>query len=234
MSEADANLGDRAAHGKRNVIHKRSHRAAQNAPATRDLPETSATRGRRPRSPMSPKHCSNLSVAQSSYVRNDPRWPEHRRKLVAAQQARRMTLFPSEVQTIVEMRQKGRTLREISDKIGVCVEVLRREMRENGVDPGNLRKIVLSPDEARTIQCLRERGRTLEYISAEIGVCVAVVRRELRALGIATARLKTKRRARRRGNCGWGSVLAISERSQMDSRFEGGWGLSRSGSGIGK
>ena len=61
----------------------------------------------RPRAPMSAEQRAKLSAAQFAYMANDPRWPEHRRKLAAAQEARRMTLFPNEVQAIVKMREKG-------------------------------------------------------------------------------------------------------------------------------
>ena len=58
----------------------------------------------RKRSPMSEEQRAKLSVAQKAYVTNDPRWPEHRRKLAAAQYARRMTLFDNEVAAIIGMR----------------------------------------------------------------------------------------------------------------------------------
>ena len=48
-----------------------------------------------------------LSVAQRAYVAHDPRWPEHRRKLAAAQEARRMTLFDNEVAAIVGAAPQG-------------------------------------------------------------------------------------------------------------------------------
>ena len=43
--------------------------------------------------PTSAEQRAKLSVAQKAYVANDPRWAEHRRKLAAAQEARRMTLW---------------------------------------------------------------------------------------------------------------------------------------------
>jgi len=68
-----------------------------------------------------------LRAAQLAYVANDPRWAEHRRKLAAAQEARRMTLFNNEVTAIVEMRKKGRTFSYISEEIGVCRDVITRQ-----------------------------------------------------------------------------------------------------------
>jgi hypothetical protein len=47
-----------------------------------------------------------LSIAQRAYVANDPPWPEYCRKLVAAQEARRMTRFDNEVAAIVAVRKK--------------------------------------------------------------------------------------------------------------------------------
>ena len=59
------------------------------------------------RPPMSAEQRVKLSVAQRAYVAHDPRWPEHRRKLAAAQEAKRMTLFDNELATIVALRRKG-------------------------------------------------------------------------------------------------------------------------------
>ncbi len=73
-----------------------------------------------------------LRAAQLAYVANDPRWAEHRRKLAAAQEARRMTLFDNEVTAIVEMRKKGRTFSYISEEIGVCRDVITRELAALG------------------------------------------------------------------------------------------------------
>ncbi len=73
-----------------------------------------------------------LRAAQLAYVANDPRWAEHRRKLAAAQEARRMTLFDNEVEAIVEMRKKGRTFSYISEEIGVCRDVITRELAALG------------------------------------------------------------------------------------------------------
>jgi len=69
-----------------------------------------------------------LRAAQLAYVANDPRWAEHRRKLAAAQEARRMTLFDNEVAAIVEMRKKGRTFDYIAEEIGVYRDVITREL----------------------------------------------------------------------------------------------------------
>jgi len=81
---------------------------------------------------ISAEQRAKLSVAQLAYVANDPRWAEHRRKLAAAQEARRMTLFDNEVTAIVEMRKKGRTFSYISEEIGVCRDVITRELAALG------------------------------------------------------------------------------------------------------
>jgi hypothetical protein len=87
----------------------------------------------RRRAPMSAEQRAKLSVAQRAYVANDPRWAEHRRKLAAAQEARRMTLWENEIAAIVEMRRKGRTLSYISEEIGVCRDVISRELTALGI-----------------------------------------------------------------------------------------------------
>jgi hypothetical protein len=73
------------------------------------------------------------TLAQRAYVAHDPRWPEHRRKLAAAQQVRRMMLFDNEVAAIVALRRKGRTFSYIAEEIGVCREVIGRELRARGI-----------------------------------------------------------------------------------------------------
>jgi len=43
-----------------------------------------------------------------------------------------MTLFDNEVAAIVEMRKKGRTFSYISEEIGVCRDVITRELAALG------------------------------------------------------------------------------------------------------
>jgi hypothetical protein len=57
---------------------------------------------------------------------------EHRQKLAVAQIARRMTLSPDEFEAVVETRSKGRTFSYIQEEIGVCHDVIRRELAERG------------------------------------------------------------------------------------------------------
>jgi hypothetical protein len=83
---------------------------------------------------MSAEQGAKLSVAQRAYVAHDPRWPAHRRKLAAAQEAKRMTLFDNEVAAIVALRRKGRTFSYIAEEIGVCRDVIGRELRTRGID----------------------------------------------------------------------------------------------------
>ena len=73
-----------------------------------------------------------LSAAQKAYVAFDPRWAEHRKKLADAQIARRMTLAPNELEAVLTMRAKGRTFSYIQEEIGVCHDVIRRELAERG------------------------------------------------------------------------------------------------------
>ena len=89
----------------------------------------STTRRRRP---MSQEQRQKLSVAQKAYVTTDPRWAEHRKKLADAQIAKRMTLFPNELAMVLAMRAKGRTFSFIQEEIGVCRDVIRRELVAGG------------------------------------------------------------------------------------------------------
>jgi len=57
--------------------------------------------------------------------------------------------------------------------------------------------MTLMDNEVSMIVDMRKRGRTFSYISEEIGICRDVIVRELKALGIATARIKADKRARR-------------------------------------
>jgi len=82
---------------------------------------------------------AHLSLAQKAYVANDPRWAEHRRKLAAAQEAKRMTLFENEITAILAMRKKGRTFSYIAEEIGVCRDVITRELALLGVAAGRVK-----------------------------------------------------------------------------------------------
>ena len=73
-----------------------------------------------------------LSDAQKAYVASDPRWAEHRQKLADAQIARRMTLSAVEFEAVLRMRSKGRSFSYIQEEIGVCHDVIRRELTERG------------------------------------------------------------------------------------------------------
>lgn len=95
---------------------------------------------RKPRRPAtSADQKAKLSAAQLAYVANDPRWIEHRRKLAAAQEARRMTLFENEVTAILAMRKKGRSFSYISEEIGVCRDVITRELAALGITTGRVK-----------------------------------------------------------------------------------------------
>jgi hypothetical protein len=96
-----------------------------------------STTRRRP--PMSQEQRRKLSVAQKAYVTTDPRWAEHRKKLADAQIAKRMTLFPDELAMVLAMRSKGRTFSYIQEEIGVCREVIRRELVERGYSTAPVR-----------------------------------------------------------------------------------------------
>jgi DNA-binding phage protein len=88
---------------------------------------------------MSAEQRAKLAATQKAYVANDPRWPAHRQKLVAANVANRITLFPNEIAAAVTMRKRGRTFSYIAEEIGIDRDVLRRELRANGIPTGPLK-----------------------------------------------------------------------------------------------
>ena len=97
-------------------------------------PNRSHHRGNKPsrRPPVSQEQRQKLSVAQKAYVATDPRWAAHRQKLAEAQVARRMSLTQDEFDLVLKMRAKGRTFSYIEAEIGVCHDVIRRELAERG------------------------------------------------------------------------------------------------------
>ena len=97
------------------------------------MPDIQVETQRRVRQPISTEQRAKLSIAQLADIANDPRWREHRRKLAAAQEARRMTLFENEVTAIVAMRKKGRTFSYIAEEIGIGRDLIRRELRARGI-----------------------------------------------------------------------------------------------------
>jgi hypothetical protein len=105
-------------------------------------PERIHHRGSNPsrRPPISETQRHKLSEAQKAYVTTDPRWAEHRQKLADAQIARRMTLTPEEFEMVLAMRSKGRTFSYIQEEIGVCHDVIRRELAEQSHSTAPIRK----------------------------------------------------------------------------------------------
>jgi hypothetical protein len=93
----------------------------------------------RRRPPTSEQQRQKLSEAQKAYVATDPRWAVHRQKLADAQTARRMTLSPEELEMVLQMRSKGRTFSYIQEEIGVCHDVIRRELAERGYSTAPVR-----------------------------------------------------------------------------------------------
>ena len=113
--------------------HSAEHTAGTSTRPPR--PKRSHHRGSKPsrRPPMSQAQRQKLSAAQKAYVATDPRWPEHRRKLPAAQEAKRMTLMENEVTAIVQMRKEGRNFSYVAEEIGVCRGVIKRELTALGI-----------------------------------------------------------------------------------------------------
>jgi IS30 family transposase len=50
-----------------------------------------------------------------------------------------MTLFDNEVAAIVALRRKGRTFSYIAEEIGVCHDVIGRELRARGIATGPIK-----------------------------------------------------------------------------------------------
>jgi hypothetical protein len=172
------------------------------------------------RSPMSDDQRAKLAEAQRAYVANDPRWQEHRRKLAAASEATRRTLSPDEVQAIVGLRQEGYSLDMIADRIGIGEESILRELKGLNISTARVRvtaeqrariwanqtgsigtpprrRMTLFPNEVDLFVAMLKKGRSISYISQEIGISQKVLVRELRAQNISTAPIKPDRRARR-------------------------------------
>jgi hypothetical protein len=160
----------------------------------------SAKRAQEPRlrRPMSAEQRAKLSATQKTYFANDPRWPAHRQKLADKNVARRRRLFPDEIAAVVTMQKQGRTLAYIREEIGIHDRVLRRELCAHGIStapPGGTRMTLL-PNEITAIVAMRKKGRTFSYIAEEIGIHDRVLRREFRANGFSTARIRPDSRAK--------------------------------------
>ena len=133
--DAETRSTDRIARNPQQEPHPHSAGHTDGTSTYPPRPKRSHHLGSNPsrRPPVSEEQRQKLSAAQKSYVANDPRWPEHRRKLAAAQEAKRMTLIENEVALIIQMRKKGRTFDYIAEEIGVCREVIGRELTALGI-----------------------------------------------------------------------------------------------------
>jgi hypothetical protein len=141
-SDTDTRATNRIVAHPEQDIHSRSaeHTAGTITRPLRD--DRSHHRGGNPsrRPPVSEQQRRKLSEAQKAYVATDPRWAMHRQKLADAQTARRMNLTPEEFEMVLAMRSKGRTFSYIQEEIGVCHDVIRRELAERGYSTAPLPK----------------------------------------------------------------------------------------------
>ena len=105
------------------------------------------------RAPMSEEQKEKLRVAQKNYIKNDSRWVEHRAKLSKAMtdytsndprfpehcrrasERQRWKLFQEEITAAKEMLSRGRNVEYISETLCVSEDVLRRELKANGIQP---------------------------------------------------------------------------------------------------
>ena len=76
-------------------------------------------------------HRARLSQAMTEYTASDPRFPEHCR---AASERQRWKLFEEEITAAQNLLQRGRNFEYVSEILCVSTEVLRRELKANGVD----------------------------------------------------------------------------------------------------
>jgi hypothetical protein len=129
---------------------------------------------------MSEAQKEKLRRAQLNYIQLDPRWGAHRAKLAAAQQDpdQRTRLSAAQLSYMA------------SDPRWPAH---RERMQEAALEAT---KLTLLPEEIVSAIELRRKGRNFEYIGEELRVSDKVIRREFRAQGISTARIKPDRRAR--------------------------------------
>jgi hypothetical protein len=76
-------------------------------------------------------HRTKLSQAMTEYTATDPRFPEHCR---AASERQRRKLFQEEITAAQNLPQRGCNFEYVSEILCVSTEVLRRELKANGVD----------------------------------------------------------------------------------------------------
>lgn len=131
------------------------------------------------RPPTSDAQKALLKKRQLEYIANDPRWALHRSRIANAQRdpKQRETLSAS----VKRYRQLDPRWPDHQARLNAAAEVTNR--------------ITLLPEEVEAVLSLRKKGRTFEYIAEEICVGEKVIRRELRAMGISTARIKPDKRA---------------------------------------
>lgn len=130
--------------------------------------------------PISAAQKEKLRAAQLAYIARDPRWPEHRRKLADAQRRPEQRTRLS----IALIAYKDTDPRWPDH---------RARMQEAALEAT---KLTLLPQEIEKIVELRSRGRTFEYLAEEFCISDKVIRRELKANGHSTQRVK-RRRAKR-------------------------------------
>ena len=118
---------------------KQKLRAAQKAYIASD-PRWTAHRQKLADAQRRPTQRARLSVTTKTYIDTDPRWPDHRARMQAAAQAAvRLTLIPQEIERIAELRRKGRTFEYLSEEFCVSEKVMRRELRESGIDTSRVK-----------------------------------------------------------------------------------------------
>ena len=111
---------------------------------------------------------------------------------------KRTTLSPDEIAAVLTLLRQGRSLTAICEAFGIGDRPLRRELGAHGIPTPKRggKRMTLLPDEIAAITAMRNKGRTFSYIAEEIGIDDGVLRREFRANGFSTARVRPERRAK--------------------------------------
>jgi hypothetical protein len=87
-----------------------------------------------------PDQRERLSQAMISYMASDPRWPDHRTRMqAAALEVTKLTLLAEEIETVIELRRKGRNFEYIAEELCVSDRLIRRELKELGIPTGRIK-----------------------------------------------------------------------------------------------
>jgi hypothetical protein len=130
-----------------------------------------------------------LRQAQLRYIAEDPRWAAHRAKLAQAQRVPEQKARLSAAQ-LSYMAKDPRWPDHRARMQAAALEVT---------------KLTVLPEEIDQAVELRSKGRNFEYIGEVLCGSDKLIRRELKARGISTGKVKADRRAKPSGQGHWRS-----------------------------